>query len=331
MKKRVCLLLVFALLLPVLFGCQTQQQPPETTEALPPDRSNFVLTPDPNQSEEEQAVLRILSIGNSHSQDSAWLLQEVLQSEFPDQKIVVSECYFPGAMTEHVANAMANEPVYDYQVNENGTWETAEGATIAYALKAQWWDVVVINESSRHIGLQKYLDKGLIEWFINYVDEQLSYDPYLMYNWTWAQPTDEAFYALDFDPQPPGTFKDTFLKDYGTRPKHYEMMVEMIDQYIEPNPNFDLVLYSATPVQYATEILGVPQTDLYRDYTHLSDYGRLYSAYMWYAQLFGLESIDSVKLDVVRQPLRNRRFKHLGDLELTEEMKNDFSLLTLTA
>lgn len=328
MKKRILSLFVAALLLvstALLTGCQTGSAA-DTAQATepsgPPDRSGFTLTPDPNQSPEEQEVIKILSIGNSHSQDSAWLLAEVLRTEMPEQKFVVAELYFPGAMTEHLSNAYNNEPVYDYQLNIDGTWQTTAESTIAYGLRGQYWDVIVINESSRHIGLENILKQNLIQQFIDYIYTQINYKPYLMYNWTWSQPTDQTFYGLDFDPQPPANFWNTFTGHYeASRVTHYNMMRDMVIKYVEPNPDFDLVLYSATPIQYATEVLGVPQTDLYRDYTHLSDYGRLYSAYLWYAQLFNLEKIDAVNLDKVNANLRNRRFVQFGDLELTQEMK----------
>ena len=326
MRKGIAVLLAALLLIPALIGCQGADAP-ETTQPTepsgPPDRSAFKLEPDPAQSPEEQEVIKILSIGNSHSQDSAWLLAEVLRTEMPDQKFVVAELYFPGAMTEHLSNAYNDEPVYDYQLNTDGTWNTTEGSTIAYGLRGQRWDVIVINESSRHIGLENIVKKDLIQQFIDYIHTQINYDPYLMYNWTWAQPTDQTFYGPDFDPQPPASFWNTFTGHYGAdRMQHYNMMRDMVVKYVEPNPEFDLILYSATPVQYATEVLGVPQTDLYRDYTHLSDYGRLYSAYMWYGQLFNLDSISAVNLDKVSVNLRTRRFVQFGDLELTQEMKD---------
>ena len=209
MKKRILSLFLAAILLvstALLTGCQSTSAP-ETTQGTdpsgPPDRSAFKLEPDPKQSLEEQEVIKILSVGNSHSQDSAWLLAEVLRTEMPDQKFVVAELYFPGAMTEHLSNAYNDEPVYDYQLNIDGTWQTTEGCTIAYGLRGQLWDVIVINESSRHIGLENIVKQNLIQQFIDYIHTQINYDPYLMYNWTWSQPTDQTFYAADFDPQPP--------------------------------------------------------------------------------------------------------------------------------
>ena len=44
---------------------------------------------------------------------------------------------------------------------------------------------------------------------------------------------------------------------------------------------------------------------------------------MWYGQLFNLDSISAVNLDKVSVNLRTRRFVQFGDLELTQEMKDN--------
>jgi hypothetical protein len=143
-----------------------------------------------------------------------------------------------------------------------------------------------------------------------------------MYNWTWSAPTDEAFYSPEWQPQPPGTFRDVFTRDYGfDRVKHYDMMQKMILKYVEPNEKFSKVLYSATVIQYATEVLKVPQTEMYRDYTHLSDYGRLFVGYLWYAQIMGLDSLSEIHVDVIPEHVRHWRYDNAGDVNLTQQQK----------
>ena len=98
-------------------------------------------------------------------------------------------------------------------------------------------------------------------------------------------------------------------------------MLAMLEKYVEPIEGIDGILYSATPIQYATEVMGVSQIDMYRDYIHLSDYGRLYIAYLWYAQFYGLDSIEEVNVDVIEAHLRQWRWVSKGDVVLTEQMK----------
>ena len=337
MKRLLCLLLTVLL----LAGCtaapgQTEPQPTEPRK----EDSGFALTQAADQSEEEQKVLKILSIGQSHSQDSVWLLQEVLRTERPEEQFLVGECLLSVTLVDHLANARGDVPSYDYCVNTDGKWDIREGWTIKYALLDQQWDIVIINESSRMLGLEAVMKQNLVQQMADYVHSVLDYDFKLLYNWTWTTPVEQVFHDLQFDPQPPGAFWENFQRDYkADRKYHYDAMAQMLVKYVKPIENIDGILYSATPIQYASEVLGVPQGavsdpnpsllpfsledySLYRDYIHLSDYGRLYIGYMWYAQMFGLDKIDAVNVDVIPAHLRHKRWISQGDVEVTQQMKD---------
>jgi hypothetical protein len=288
---------------------------------------------------EEDTTLKILSIGQSHSADSIWLVQEVLQTERPDDKFFVAECLRSVTMVDHVANAKSDNAIYEYCVNTDGAWTRTEGWTIRQALQDQRWDYVIINESSRYLGLESVMSKGYVPEMVEFVRSNIDYDFKLMYNWTWTTPINQVFHDPDFDPQPSKTFWNSFVRDYqADRKVHYESMLAMLEKYVEPIEGIDGILYSATPIQYATEVMGVPEalptTDdpkdlpfnladygLYRDYIHLSDYGRLYIAYLWYAQFYGLEKLDAVNVDVIEAHLRHWRWVSQGDVVLTPQMK----------
>ncbi len=339
MKRRKFLLLFAVLAL--LMGCtaapSAPETQPETTE--PESETGFALTQHAHQSPEEQKVLKVLSIGQSHSQDSIWLLQEVLRTERPEEEFFIAECLLSVTLVDHVANAKQDAPKYDYCVNTDGKWDIREGWTIKYALMDQTWDIVIINESSRMLGLESVMEKGLVQQMADYVHSILDYDFTLLYNWTWTTPEDQVFHHLQFDPQPPGSFWEAFTRDYkADRKYHYDAMSQMLQKYILPIENIDGILYSATPIQYATEVLGLPEgevsdpnpdllpfsltpSSLYRDYIHLSDYGRLYIAYQWYAQMYGLTQLEEVNVDVIPAHLRHKRWVSQGDVEITQQMK----------
>ena len=272
---------------------------------------------------EEEETMKILSIGQSHSQDSIWLVQEVLQTERPDEKFFVAECIKSVTMVDHVKNAKENANVYTYYTNTEGEWVAHDDWSIRQALLDQRWDIIIINESSRLLGLESTMKKGLVNEMVDYIHNTLNYDPQLMYNWTWTTPTDQYFHSDTIDPQPPASFWNTFTKDYqADRKVHYDSMLAMLEKYVEPIEGIDGIFYSATPIQYATEVMGVSQVDMYRDYIHLSDYGRLYIAYLWYAQIYGLDRIEEVNVDVIEAHLRQWRWVSKGDVVLTEQMKN---------
>lgn len=312
---------ILALLLAVLklglTACQTVPQGGETTEVQN------------TQSPEEEKVLKVLNISNSHGQDAMWLLPRVLKAEVPEQEIYIAELYQAYALTEHIEAAKNDDAVYFYYTTDNGdSWKTTENVSIKMALADQRWDIIMFNESSRHLGLEEKMSQGMVDWFRSYILENLDYEPTLLYNMTWASPTDDRFYTDKDRLNPTATFRSTYLKDYGfNHVKHYNKLVELTKKYLVGHEGFEQIIYNAKPVQYASEVLGVPQydieqkMDLYRDYTHLSDFARLMVAYQWYAQVFDVELTD-VKVNVVPKNLRaHPSQQRMGDLVITDEHK----------
>lgn len=288
--------------------------------------------------EDEDKILRILNISNSHGQDSVWQIPTVLNAERPDVKYMIAECYFSGALKEHVANAKKNAPEYVYwtKTNTDELWNETRDVTIAYALEQEHWDIVMFNESSRHLGLEVYMSTGRIDWFRNYILDnlaELGYEPTLYYNMTWSNPNDDRFHdpAYTDGNRRAGLegFKETYMQHYGyDYVNHYNCLVSMTKKYLVNHEGFDKIIWNATPVQYAQTEFGVPQwddaqvMDLYRDYTHLSDFARLMVAYQFYAQLFGLDEITDVNVDVIPQALRATTWQQkLGALTITDEHK----------
>jgi len=285
--------------------------------------------------EEEDKILRILNISNSHGQDSVWQIPTVLNAEAPDVKYMIAECYFSGALTEHVSNAKNNKAEYVYwtKTNEDALWNETRNVTITYALEQEHWDYVMFNESSRHLGLESIMSKGLIDEFIEFIDRKLYYEPKLLYNMTWSNPNDDRFHDTSYTngKRRAGLegFKETYTLHYNyDYVYHYNCLVSLTEKYLVDHPAFDKIIYNATPVQYAQTEFGVPQwddyqvMDLYRDYTHLSDFARLMVAYSFYAQFFELEEITEVNVDVITQDMRATTWQQkLGALTITDEHK----------
>ena len=150
----------------------------------------------------------------------------------------------------------------------------------------------------------------------------------LGYNVTWSDPTSALLYTPDRKAVP-ANYRENFTKYFGgSRNAYYSAICNNIAKYIEPNDAYDLILYPGTAIQYASETHGVPEADpnrnydLYRDYVHLSDFGRLIAAYQVYAQYFGLEELTSVNLDVVEANMRaTYREVAFGDFVLTQQHK----------
>ena len=101
----------------------------------------------------------------------------------------------------------------------------------------------------------------------------------------------------------------------------YNAIADNVEKYILGSDvyGFDGVIPSATSFQYAINNLGMTERDMYRDYTHKSDYGRVMVSYVWYAILTGKTEITDIKYTTVAANMRQKKFVQYGDLVLTDE------------
>lgn len=315
MKKLIALFLC-AVFVPGCFaGCGTDDSTPETTAA-------------PTQSPEEAAVFKVLMIGQSHAQDSVWLLYEVLKAEMPDQEFLVVDVYQPIDMNEHVQNLKTDAAVYDYCENRDGTVNTIENYRLSVAIRQEQWDLIIFNEATwPQIQDSQHTD-GDIQFLTDYIRQNAIPGYKLAYNATWSHPVTNVVYGEGRANAPDG-FRSKYEQLFGgDKIKHFAQVCHVIETYVETDPDYDFVFHSGTAIQYASETHGVPEGDpersydLYRDYTHLSDFGRLIVAYLIYAQIFGLEELTEVNVNVIKEHMRaTQREKAFGDLVITEAHK----------
>lgn len=273
---------------------------------------------------EEEDVLRVLSIGNSYSHDSANMLHKVFQSQNPDKKVQIAVLYNAGcSLAEHVGYIEGYEAEYDYSyTNSEGKWIKEAGVTMDVGLKDQQWDIVVMQEASAKSGEPENYQADNIEKIQVYVLDNVAIAPEFYWNLTWAWPQDPALRAEDYDPQPPAGW-ETKLEEITNFDQMYQYgkITSCVQNYILTRDSFVKVFPTGTAIQYANNMLGLDDLDLYRDYTHLNDYGRLIAAHVWYARLMGLEELTEVNVDVIPASERLSRFQQYGDLVITEEMK----------
>ena len=315
MKKCICICLAAILLLTGCAGNAPQQTQPATTEVT--------------QSQEEAAVYKILMIGQSLAQDTVWLLCDVLNAQMPDQEVLVADIYASISLGDHRKNIESNAAVYHYYQFSNGHKTAAEGYTIDAALKQEQWDLIIFNDATYPTTQESEFLDGDHAFMIDHIRKTAAPGFKLAYNVTWANPTSAELYQAARR-QPPESFRDNYMSRFaGSRNLYYSMICENIKKYIETNEEYDIVFHPGTAIQYASETHGVPEAvpqrdyDLYRDYVHLSDFGRLIVAYQLYAQIFGLEELTSVNVDVI--PAGHRatyREQEFGDIEITQQHKD---------
>lgn len=289
------------------------------------------LKENPTLTEEEQDILRILAIGNSHTVDATSMLAAVFAAEMPEQKIMIGNMYRSGcSVGRHVTNAKLNKVDYTYYENENGEWSpsisiTDNVSTLADGLLDQCWDVVVLHEMNTDAVMEALTYKknySNLQKHIAYVKANSLTTPKLLWNLSWANPTDADYLA-----QGDGVYSkwssdyQTYSNgDYTTMLKN---MMTNTDKYVINNESLNGEISGMAPtgtaIYYARNKLNLTDKDLYRDYTHMSDLGRLISAYVWYATITEQERIDDVNVDYIPAALCEQNTK--AGFEVTQDMK----------
>ena len=318
MKKLLCLFMAAVSVLTVLAGCAGKPADPTTVPT------------EVTQSPEEAAVYKVLMIGQSLAQDTIWLLYDVLKAEMPDKEFVVGDIYKSTDLGEHVENIKANAPVYVYYEYTEAGRRRYEDYTIDDALKGQQWDLIMFNDATYNTTQARDYEDGDHEFMIDHIRKTAAPGYRLAYNATGARPTSAELYTPGRAKAPENNRENLIARfDGGKRNLYYSMICANIEKYIETNEEFDLVFYTGTALQYASETHGVPEAlpertiDLYRDYVHLSDFGRLLVAYQLYAQIYGLEELTEVNVDVIKARDRaTSREQVFGDLQITQEGKD---------
>ena len=276
--------------------------------------------------------VKILMIGQSHAQDASWLVYEALKAQMPDREFLVADTYKSTNLAEHVQNIKNEVAGYTYyEFTESGKYTETTKTTINAAVVKHDWDLIVFNEATwpQVIGEHEYTD-GDFDYFTNYIKEHATPGYKFAYNATWAQPIAAGLYDTTAGRrETTATFRETFTKNFGgNRLTHFKIISKRMKDFVEVDPDYDLVIHSGTAIQYASETLGVAECDptwtyeLYRDYTHLGDFGRLLVAYQWYAQIFGLEKLETVEVETIAENMRVPGARDKGDITVTDEMKN---------
>ncbi|MBR2615926.1 MAG: DUF4886 domain-containing protein [Clostridia bacterium] len=272
------------------------------------------------QSEKEKRVLKLLILGNSHSLDAFQLLYEAFRDQAPEMDVDVATMYYSGcSISQHVNFATANKPVYRYSVNKNGTWVSEEEFTMARALRKEQWDVVLLQAAKAD--LDDTLNLKNRRKLEDFVREHIPTEHVFAWHTSWPSPNDETFFSPDYKRQPPAGYKENLIKLYGFNPvTQFSVLTQKARDHILTDPTYAAAYCTGAAIMYAHRVLGVPQLDLWRDYTHLNDYGRIIVAYALYTQITGNE-VKEIGLDMVPKGLRHYTLRSEGDLILTEEMK----------
>lgn len=129
--------------------------------------------------------IKILSIGNSFSQDTVYYLYEIAKSA--GVNLVVGNLYSSGCSLErHLNYALNNEKAYTYYKWTSNRMKEFKGKTMREVILDEDWDYITLQQASAESGMYDTFQPYLGE-LIEYINE-LSTNPdlKLALNMTWA-------------------------------------------------------------------------------------------------------------------------------------------------
>jgi hypothetical protein len=134
-------------------------------------------------------TVKILSIGNSFSQDALYYLYDIAESA--GINVVIGNLYYSGgSLKTHEANAKNNLNAYSYHKWTSEGMTEAKNKTMKEIILDEKWDYITFQQSSEDSGLygtyQPYLNN-----LISYV-KSLQPDAKFALNMTWAYSTDSG-------------------------------------------------------------------------------------------------------------------------------------------
>lgn len=300
----------------------------------------------------KDGALKVLVIGNSHGLDATNFLYEVFEDQgYDEQKVVLGALYKAGCtMREHADYMTNSKPNYEYYENDgsnpDGTWDAVIGTVADTALYAHQWDIIVLQQMNNWAANPNSYARQ--EWLtvIEYVKSHQIGKPRLGFHMVWTNPDGVEYVTAGTGVS--CSDNEGWVRNHvtnfpsATDPTKYDQnvmyqkMVRCMQTFIEDDENFlrgsyfDFVIPSCTVTEYAQDVLGLSQAEIYRDYTHMNDYGRLMVSYLWYAKILGLEKLDSVGISKIPEALHYHSNQHasseypaLPDLEITPKMQQD--------
>lgn len=234
--------------------------------------------------------MRILSIGNSFSQDAHAYLHDLAAQNGLD--IYTANLFIGGcSLSTHAVNLAQNEAAYELEINGQ---PTGRRVSIFDALAMDNWDVITLQQVSNLSGVAS----SYFPWFGQIYDAVKVACPkaHIWFHYTWAyavNSTHPAFRTYDCDQQTMFSrsmeCRDMVVKNYGVP-----------------------VIPTGEVIQRLRPILG--EERIHRDTFHLSfDYGRLAAAATWIKVLTG-QSLKIQPFGGLDSALTDRIFSEVNTL-----------------
>ena len=287
MKRIISLLLILCTLL-ALASCNNEtDEPSESATDAPTEATEKATKPkqtDKNKEENkkpmvkpsEDGILKILTIGNSFSDDTMQYVYKIAKSAGVE-KIKLGNLYIGGcSLDTHTSNAKTNARAYDYRTNSADAWVNTPSYRMKDAITSENWDFISLQQASGSSGIANTYAN--LQYMIDYVSE-LAPESKLVFNMTWAYQQDSTHAE--------------FPKYESNQIKMYESIVAAVQSEVATKSKIEYIVPNGTAIQNArTSYVGDRLT---RDGFHLSlDLGRYIAGLTFFYQLTGI-SIENIE------------------------------------
>lgn len=250
---------------------------------------------------EEKTTLKVLTIGNSASVDSCYMLSLIAAAEGYTE-LTVGTLYYSGcSLSTHVKFMSNNAREYKLYVSKSAdvstVRDTIDGVTMSDAVRYTDWDVFILQAAGFEDGLEQSYSNGNIQALQRFVGDN-KLNPNAVFGWHmfWPIATDPDLMATH--PTKPYPFTSRWEKFDFDRDKLYAACTECVRKYILTDETFKFVIPSGTAIQNAMSGY-MTEKDLLRDYAHLTDLGRIIAGYYWFCILRGIDELQELKLSTV--------------------------------
>lgn len=230
------------------------------------------------EQEPDDGIVKILTIGNSFSDDAVEHYLYGL-AEAAGHKVVIGNLYIGGAqLSLHWHNASTDATVYSYRkINQNGNKTTRANTSISTALAEENWDYISFQQASAYSGQYQTFIQPLSALY-NYVKARAinSQVKYVLHQ-TWAYPQSSTLSAF---------------ASYGNNQQ--TMYAAIVDAYMQAKDliDADLIVPAGTAIQNGrTSVIG---DNFHRDGSHLDlNIGRYTASAVWFEAIFGKSVIGN--------------------------------------
>ena len=293
-KKILALILAASCVAGMFTACAAPAtQPTETTTKA--------TDPDPTEPAAEAGVLKVLTLGHSLAVDAGHMLALVANAEGYKEMKVATLYYSGCSLSKHVEFMTTNATEYSLYISSStnpGTPpEVTPNVTMEYAVRMDYWDIIIMQGGVFEIAKEKTYTNGNIQKIQAFVNEnKLNPNAIFAWNMAWAPPTTNAL--RDTYPFENNGYYTQYQEYNDDRASLYNAITKCVGEHILTDDTFKFMISSGTAMENALSSY-MEETDLHRDYVHATDFARVMVSYLWFCKLTGVEKLDEIMLNTV--------------------------------